>query len=439
VTHKDHLHAANAQEPALVHSTHMQPTVEEKLQSGFDADEELIMPLPVLSSDEEEEINGAQQNNDYSMPSGSAGLRVETFLEAVVANGEAASIGAATSLFDINFWQAEAASVGLHVVELSAASAPAASATATQCRRSLDRRGYLQSPPLYDNDDPALVGLRAALARLKQRGFAPAFIYMFDEAWLVLERCWRLLGDVLVPDAAAGTGASQLVLEPSVFAHALSRPRSMEEEKAAAEEEDEAGASAASAEIQRFSYLGGNFGLPHRDHSSADCFDEDGRPTLLSLWCPLTPVSQDNGCMFVLPKEFDPLLHASDAPHHLRPYDQHSGCLRFGLGGAVSLAPCDAGCALAWHGSLVHWGGACSRHSELPPRASLTAGLRLRTAHRTQLQREQSRHELSIEELPPPLETRVRMVAASLLVYKYWYGLSGALPPRFLPPEERER
>ena len=35
--------------------------------------------------------------------------------------------------------------------------------------------------------------------------------------------------------------------------------------------------------------------------------------------------------------------------------------------------------------------------------------------------------------------TRVRMVAASLLVYKYWYGLSGALPPRFLPPEQQER
>ena len=407
-----------------------QPTTEEKLQSGFDADEELIMPLPVISSDEEDDAQ------NYSTPSGSAGLRVETFLEAVVAGGDTAGIGAAASLFDIEFWRAEAVSVGLHVVELSAASVPATSAISAQCRGSLDRRGYLQSPPLYaDDDDEALLALRAALARLKQLGFAPAFIYIFDEAWLVLERCWRLLGDVLVPDAEAGTGACQLVLEPSVFAHALSKPRTEEEEAQAATEE--AGAAAASsAEIQRFSYLGGNFGLPHRDHSSADCFDESGRPTLLSLWCPLTPVSQDNGCMFVLPKEFDPLLNAPDSPHHLRPYDQHSGCLRFGLGGAVSLAPCAAGCALAWHGSLVHWGGACSRHSELPPRASLTAGLRLRSAHGTQLQREQSRHELSIEQLPPPLETRVRMIAASLLVYKYWYGLSGALPQRFLPPEE---
>ena len=78
-----------------------------------------------------------------------------------------------------------------------------------------------------------------------------------------------------------------------------------------------------------------------------------------------------------------------------------------------------------------------TRSSRLAPVAPGSA--HLRTAHRTQLQREQSRHELSIEELPPPLETRVRMVAASLLVYKYWYGLSGALPPRFLPPEQQER
>ena len=81
--------------------------------------------------------------------------------------------------------------------------------------------------------------------------------------------------------------------------------------------------------------------------------------------------------MFVLPKDRDPLLHQPRHPHHLRPFDASSGTLRFGLGGAVAsprndvshepprsllgaspagavaLAPCDAGCALAWHRSAT--------------------------------------------------------------------------------------
>ena len=96
---------------------------------------------------------------------------------------------------------------------------------------------------------------------------------------------------------------------------------------------------------------------------------------MLSLWCPLTDVTPDNGCMFVLPKEHDPLLHAPAHPKHLLPFDQHSGRCYFPLGGAVALAPCAPGAALAWHGSSVHWGGACSTHAEAEPRSSLTAVL----------------------------------------------------------------
>jgi hypothetical protein len=63
-------------------------------------------------------------------------------------------------------------------------------------------------------------------------------------------------------------------------------------------------------------YIGGNFGLPHRDFSYDEAFDdatnasspagpdsgsESGRerelPRVLSTWMPLTPVRTDNGCM----------------------------------------------------------------------------------------------------------------------------------------------
>mmetsp|Transcript_26798 Transcript_26798/g.86532 ORF Transcript_26798/g.86532 Transcript_26798/m.86532 type:complete len:154 (+) Transcript_26798:957-1418(+) len=82
--------------------------------------------------------------------------------------------------------------------------------------------------------------------------------------------------------------------------------------------------------------------------------------------------------MLVIPKEFDPLLHQPDHPHHLLPFDQHSRRAHFELGAAVALAPCPGGAPLAWHGSLIHWGGACSAYTDADPRISLTAALRVR-------------------------------------------------------------
>jgi len=82
--------------------------------------------------------------------------------------------------------------------------------------------------------------------------------------------------------------------------------------------------------------------------------------------------------MLVIPKEFDPLLHQPDHPHHLLPFVQHSRRAHFELGAAVALAPCPGGAPLAWHGSLIHWGGACSAYTDADPRISLTAALRVR-------------------------------------------------------------
>ena len=99
--------------------------------------------------------------------------------------------------------------------------------------------------------------------------------------------------------------------------------------------------------------------------------------------------------------------------------------------------PWPASSALAWHGSSVHWGGACSSYAEEEPRASLTAVLRLRSAPRTQLQGAQDLPELGISALPLPLAARVRYVASALLVYSYWYSLGrGVLPSDMLLDED---
>ena len=409
------------------------------VERGFEPDEVLAVDLPVFSdcdSDSDSDSGGgggtgAADRADTggaegsALPSGVAGARVGEVLQLLADGG---TRGVSPLLFDLAFWRAEAAAEGLHVLEEGADAArrrrddaaPADVALAQALRSSLDRRGYLQAPPLAAADPAALAALRRMLVRLRARGFAPAFIYMFDEAWALLEAAWALLAEVLAP----GAGPAALVLEPSFYAHALARPA------------DAAAARGGGTELRRFSYLGGNFGTPHRDHASSDCFDPAGNPTMLSLWCPLTSVTADNGCMFVLPKEHDELLHAPTHPKHLLPFDQHSGTCNFPLGGAVALAPCAPGAALAWHGSSVHWGGACSSHAEAEPRASLTAVLRLRSAPRTQLQSAQELPELEASALPLSLGARVRYVASALLVYSYWYSLShGVLPPDMLEDE----
>lgn len=265
--------------------------------------------------------------------------------------------------------------------------------------------------------------MAGGLRRLKAAGYAPAFIYVYDEAWALLERQWRLLGAVL-----DGSAAEQAVLEPSIGAHVLTRPIAHGQA-----EEAERG----STELQRHTPIGGAFSIPHRDHSSADCFDEHGAPTLLSLWLPLTDVGPDNGCMFVVPKESDRLFAQ---PQHLQHLAPHRGVEW--LGGALALAPLRAGATAAWHGSLIHWGGRCASFSTLEPRASLTAAVRRRGARGTALQAQQddALPELTLEGLPLPLGERVRYACGSVLLYSRWYGLSSAVIPEsevssWPPPE----
>ena len=53
--------------------------------------------------------------------------------------------------------------------------------------------------------------------------------------------------------------------------------------------------------------VGVNFGTPHRDITYSNCHGaEDGKPDILSLWIPVVPVSTENGCMYVIPRENDP-------------------------------------------------------------------------------------------------------------------------------------
>eukprot|EP00854_Cymbomonas_tetramitiformis_P004955 gene4955-6039_t len=146
-------------------------------------------------------------------------------------------------------------------------------------RAALQRHGYIM-----DSGDQAafsiaerrdLARLVSGMCRLQEHGWPPIFIFMYDLTWKLVARLWRCAEALL---------ESECVLEPSFAAFRLNA------------EKDSKG--------QR--YVGNNFGLPHRDYSFADSVAPDGSLKLVSIWLPLNDVTLDNGCMYVVPHEFDP-------------------------------------------------------------------------------------------------------------------------------------
>jgi hypothetical protein len=125
-------------------------------------------------------------------------------------------------------------------------------------------------------------------------------------------------------------------------------------------------------EQEGHSGFGSSFGLPHRDCSAADslCCEEEGKdclkdaasnhPAILKVWMHLNDATLNNGCMCVVPREFDTDFARTDNHHaHMNPATEVraglSSKIHFPLHGVRAL-PAPAGSLIAWHGNTIHWG-----------------------------------------------------------------------------------
>ena len=92
---------------------------------------------------------------------------------------------------------------------------------------------------------------------------------------------------------------------------------------------------------------------PHRD---GDCnehgLDCDGLPLRLSLWIPLTDATTMNGCISIVPANLDPTYNTPDL-------DSWEFALQ-----DIQCLPCNAGGAIAWNFSTIHWGGRSNPRAE---------------------------------------------------------------------------
>jgi hypothetical protein len=159
------------------------------------ADDDICVPLPCLESDEEE---------PRTLPvdhSSSRGVLIEALLRSL-AEGSASPAGvarAAERLQNLDFWRSLADEEDLHALssvwpdsQSATESMPAGKMAERMAslRHSLDVRGYLPPMSTAYTDGAALAALCRMCRRLRCLGFAPAWIYIFDEAWHVLSASW---------------------------------------------------------------------------------------------------------------------------------------------------------------------------------------------------------------------------------------------------------
>ena len=300
---------------------------------------------------------------------------------------------------------------------------------------------------LYDNNDEEYKNhfttnidiqlLKDSIKKIQEIGWPPIFALVYDEFWYLLKEVHEVAMEILGCDC---------VLEPSIFIWSLQRKNAKETK------------------------IGQNFGLPHRDFSYLESFfdseEEDNNsindetlieepdiinsskikmntfsilkpePKILNVWIPLVDTNHNNGCLCVLPKEFDTVFDQPNHHDHMRAaipvkkynYEDDTQSIdyyktRIDMGGVRALQV-EKGTMISWVGNLIHYGSACSSKAK-EPRVSIAFTFRNQKAQKTHLCQDNVFADIFKDEcfILPSFEMRLRMICKSLLIYQDWYQL----------------
>jgi hypothetical protein len=94
---------------------------------------------------------------------------------------------------------------------------------------------------------------------------------------------------------------------------------------------------------------------PHRDKAGRQALFDDGSPKSLTCWIPLTEADPLNGCMYVIPKQYDKSYGV----------DGDSGCKIDNLN-VIRALPANPGTVIVWDQTVMHWGAKSSEFAERP-------------------------------------------------------------------------
>jgi len=167
--------------------------------------------------------------------------------------------------------------------------------------------GYMNLAPVFPTGD--LAPIKDVIIALEKAGLPPVFIYVYDQPWLLFKRLSPLISHFL---------GDEFRLLPNLWAWNIG--------------------------LQK----GATGWPPHHDCQATTRFSDGvGNDILmsLSLWISLSDATTDNGCMNVMPRQFEALYREiPDDTGEIA--TEHSRAL-----------PAKAGSVLGWPQDLIHWGG----------------------------------------------------------------------------------
>jgi len=225
--------------------------------------------------------------------------------------------------------------------------------------------GYLQTRPAIPAE--RCQALSQAVHRIIEAGYHPNYVTLYDEYWQTLQGIYPILEPILGPGYPVGDYWTWCISPET------------------------AGAG----------------WQPHRDYQfKVKTLQEDGRPKIVTVWLPLTDATTLNGCMYLIPMQWDPNL-----PDHP---DQYS----FGGLQDIRALPAQAGSVLAWNQYVMHWGSRCSQFAEGP---------RISTGIYFQSDVEPFVYKPVKFDQPLPFARRLAFIASNMLNYHQYHNYTDVL------------
>jgi hypothetical protein len=235
------------------------------------------------------------------------------------------------------------------------------------CANQLSSRGYFKTDPLIS--ELTIRSMRECVEAVRKAGWPPLFAFVYDPFWAVTRIPFmaEFLSTVL--------GAEFNIIMSRSWCYYIPPSR------------------------------GAGGWTPHADDYS--------RPAhRLTTWIPLTDATLDNGCMYVVPKDF---AYGGHPPkrERLRSLTVTSEyCLE--LLHSCRAIPASAGSILGWDPQTIHWGSKC--HDPSQPRISIGCEF----VSKGVVPRPHERRELFPGQPPgllPTFAQRVRHIALSIRIH----------------------
>jgi hypothetical protein len=266
-----------------------------------------------------------------------------------------------------DYWRGLCPQVPLETPDILIKTAPVDHCSVEDSVSQFNARGYFKAGPLIPETAVAL--MRECVEVVRNAGWPPVFAFAYDPFWAITRIPYvvQFLNAVLGPEFN--------IIMSRVWCYYIPPVR------------------------------GAAGWAPHAD-------DYRRHQNRLTLWIPLTDATLDNGCMYVVPKDF---IYGNGAPakERLRAASiANDYCLE--LLQCCRALPAGAGSLLGWDPRTIHWGSKC--HEPTAPRISIGCEF----ASKGVVPRPHKREELwpgQPEGKLPTFTQRIRHVALSIRIH----------------------